>query len=98
MGKPFNYSTAAMNSCFSCQQYLVTYSQADESKFTTTESFGKMLEAEFNTGTSVVKMEYWAYSREGHQNNGFHYHCALKPTGRKKWLSFKNRIAEKHGI
>ena len=40
MSKPFNYSTAAMNSCFSCQQYLVTYSQADESKFTTTESFG----------------------------------------------------------
>ena len=36
-------------------QYLATYSQVDESKFSTWENFGKMLEAEFNAGTSVVK-------------------------------------------
>ena len=98
MGKPSNLSTAAMNPCVGRRQYLVTYSQADESKFSTRESFGKMLEAEFNAGTSVVKVDYWACSREEHQNDGFHYHCALKLTGCKKWLSVKNRIAEKHGI
>ena len=57
-----------------------------------------MLAAEFNAGTSVVKVDYWACFREEHQNDGFHYHCALKLTGCKKWLSVKNRIAEKHGI
>ena len=57
-----------------------------------------MLEAEFNTDTSVVKVDYWACFREEHHNNGFHYHCTLKLTGCKKWLSVKNRIAEKHGI
>ena len=40
----------------------------------------------------------WACSREEHQNDGFHYHSALKLTGCKKWLSVKNRIAERHGI
>ena len=57
-----------------------------------------MLEAEFNAGTSVVKVNYWACSREEHQNDSFHYHFALKLTGSKKWLSVKNKIAEKHGI
>ena len=57
-----------------------------------------MLEAEFNAGTSVVKLDCWPCFREEHQNDGFHYHCALKLTGCKKWLSVKKRIAEKHGI
>ena len=35
MGEPSNVSTAAMNPCAGRQQYLVTYSQADESKFST---------------------------------------------------------------
>ena len=57
-----------------------------------------MLEADFNAGTSVAKVDYWACSRGEHQNDCFHYYCALKLTGCKKWLSVKNRIAEKHGI
>ena len=57
-----------------------------------------MLEAEFNAGTRVVKVDYWACSREVHQNDGFHYHCTLILTSSKKWMSVKNRIAEKHGI
>ena len=57
-----------------------------------------MLKAEFNAGTSVVKLDCWPCFREEHQNDGFHYHCAWKLTGCKKWLSVKKRIAEKHGI
>ena len=98
MGKPSNVSTAAMNPRVGRRQYLVTYSQADEPKLSTRESFGKMLEAEFNADTSVVKVDYWACSREEHQNDGFHYHCTLKPTGYEKWRSVKNKIAEKCGI
>ena len=59
-----------MNPRVGRRQYLVTYSRADESMFSTRESFGKMLEAEFNAGSSVVKVDYWAYSREEHQNDG----------------------------
>ena len=44
-----------MNPDVGRRQYLATYSQVDESKFSTWENFGKMLEAEFNAGTSVVK-------------------------------------------
>ena len=87
-----------MNSCVGCRHYLVTYSQADESKFSIRESFGNMLEAEFNAGTRVIKVDYWACYREEQQNDVSHYHCALKLTGFKKCLSVKSRIAEKHGI
>ena len=45
MGKKWanylNYaSTAAMNPSLSRQEYLVNYSQADDSKFSTWETFG----------------------------------------------------------
>ena len=95
MGEPSDVSAAAMSPCVGRRQYLVTYSQADESKFSILESFGKLLEAEFNAATSVVKVGYWACSRGEHQNDGFHYRCALKLIDCKKWLPVKNRIAEK---
>ena len=40
MGEPPNLSTAAMNSCVGRRKFLVSYSQADEYKFSTRESFG----------------------------------------------------------
>ena len=58
MGEPPSLSTAAMNSCVGRQRFLVSYSQADEYKFSTRENFGIMLEVEFNAHTSVVKEEY----------------------------------------
>ena len=60
-----------MNPRVDRRQYLVTYIKAKESKFSTRESFGKILEAEFNAGTSVVKVGCWACSRQEHQNDGF---------------------------
>ena len=56
MGEPSNVS-AAINPRVCCQQYLVFYSQADESKFSTSESFGVMLKANLNAGISVVKVD-----------------------------------------
>ena len=60
MGEASNVSTAAINLRVDCRQYLVTYSQADESKFSTQESFEEMLYADFNAGISVVTVDYWA--------------------------------------
>ena len=58
MGEPSNLSTAAMNFCVGRRQYLLTYYQADESKFSIKKSFREMLEVEFNADTSVVKVNY----------------------------------------
>ena len=80
------------------RQYLVTYSQVDPGKFPTRESFAAMLEEEFNAGTSAVKVKHWACCREPHENGGFHYHCAIKLTGTKKWISVKHRVMTKYGV
>lgn len=80
------------------RQYLVTYSQADEDKFPTRESFGKMIADSFNAGASKVKSEHWACCREPHESGGFHYHCSIKMSGNKKWLSVKKQIQENHKI
>ncbi len=80
------------------KQYLITYSKADAAKFPTRESFAQMLEDSFNFGKSVVKVDHWACCREPHEHGGFHYHCSLKLSGNKKWVSVKERITAKHGI
>jgi hypothetical protein len=81
------------------RQYLVTYSQADLEKFPSREMFANMLEREFNMGTSAVKVSHWACCKETHKKEeGYHYHCALKLTGVKKWVAVKERIQRTYGI
>eukprot|EP00794_Sanderia_malayensis_P001029 gene1029-351_t len=80
------------------RQYLVTYSQADPQKFPTRDSFAHMLEEEFNSGAAIPKVKHWACCRETHENGGFHYHCAIKLTGNKKWISIKHNTMKKYGI
>ena len=57
MREPSNVSTAARNPNVGHRQYLVTYSQADESKFSTREEFGEMLEAEINAVQSKIELQ-----------------------------------------
>ena len=78
--------------------YLVTYSQADLEKFPTRESFGEALVEAFNSGTGKVKVEFWAASKEEHQDGGKHYHVSLKLSGPKRWKAVKDKLFKDHGI
>ena len=69
------------------RQYLATYSQADESRFPTRQSFGDYIVEKFNAGTSKVKVTQWVVCKEAHEKEGFHYHCAFKMDGIKKWFT-----------
>jgi len=57
-----------------------------------------MLEKEFNSGPSAVKVSHWACCREEHADGNPHYHCAIKLTGVKKWVAVKQRIQKDYGI
>ena len=78
--------------------YLITYSQLDENIFPTRESFGNMLEREFNRGKGKAKVEYWACCREAHAEGGDHYHCALKLSAVKKWIKVRQNIEDIYNI
>ena len=52
--------------------YLVTYSQVDLNKFPTRQSFGEMLEEQFNAGSGKAKVNHWACCLEEHQDKGLH--------------------------
>ena len=78
--------------------YLITYSQADLSKFPTRESFGREVVSAFDQGSGKVKVIQWACCLEDHQNGGQHYHMCLKLSGAKRWKSVKNSFAEKKGV
>ncbi len=93
-----DFAENLQNSRVGRRQYLVTYSQASAEKFPTRESFGRMLQEEFDSGSSQAKVSHWACCKEEHEKGGFHYHCCLKLTGVKKWLGVKNSINKKHNI
>lgn len=78
--------------------YLVTYSQANLNTFPTREAFGNAVEEAFNSGSSKVKVNYWACCLEEHGNGGHHYHASVKLTGPKRWSSVKAYLLSHYDI
>ena len=72
-----------------CRIYLITYSQADLSKFPTRESFGNAIPIAFNS-SSKVKPIHCACRMENHEDSeSFHYNVLLALSGPKRWLEVK---------
>ena len=90
--------TQLVNSRLPRRTYLVTYSQANLTKFPTRKEFRKCIKKHFNSGSGKVKVQHWACAKEKHKNGGVHYHVALKLTGPKRWKSVKENISSKEGI
>ena len=61
-------------------------------KFPTRESFGEMVEAELNAGTSQAKVSHWACCRETHQDGGSHFRTAVHNSIRLGCGKFRNVI------
>ena len=78
--------------------YLVTYSQADRTKFLSRQSFGEAVKNEFNLGDPKGKVAYCSCALENHANGGEHYHLSLKLTGPLRWLSVRNALQRLHNI
>jgi hypothetical protein len=78
--------------------YLVTYSKADFGIFPERSDFGKAVAEAFNSGMSKVKTYHYAVCKEKHQDGSYHYHCAIKLTGPKRWLGAKHHLNENHGV
>ena len=57
--------------------YLITYSRADLELFPTRELFGLAIAEAFDSGTSKVKVAYWASALKNHRDGRKHYHLAL---------------------
>jgi hypothetical protein len=77
--------------------YLVTYSSSDLALFPSGESFGKAIAEAFASGTSKVKVEYWACALEYHKDGCEHYHASVKLDGPKRWLSVRNSLSTRCG-
>ena len=76
--------------------YLVTYSQADLSKFPSRESFSVAILNGFEARNVQVVM--WVTSLEHHQNAGCHYHMALKLASKSRWLKVRAEVLKNHAI
>ena len=78
--------------------FLVTYSQANRTKFPTRQSFGEEVAKAFDNGSGKAKPLYWACALEPHTDRGEHYHVSIKLSGAKRWLSVKNHLHQKHNV
>ena len=79
--------------------YLVTYSQADESKCSNRERFGELVIEAFDPKKeSTVQPKQWAVSKEPHKQNGFHYHMCVKFNNNKRWNGAKRHLLANYGI
>lgn len=76
--------------------YLVTYSQADMTKFPTREVFARAMVESFSTGTA--KVVQWVCCREKHRKGGDHYHLAIKLDRNQRWMMSKRYLQRVYGI
>ena len=76
--------------------YLVTYSQADKSIFSTRSDFAQAVVKSFSHGKA--RIEQWCCAEERHKSNGIHYHLAIKLTQNQRWLTSKNYLLDNYGV
>ena len=69
------------------QVYLVTYSQANTTKFSTTRSFAEAVVRSFSQRSETVIQ--WCCAQENHQRSGVHFHVAVKLKQNQRWLPAK---------
>ena len=75
--------------------FIITYSQADERKFSSRQEFGHACVAACGGGSCV---NYFAVGREPHAEGGFHYHVSILCTKMVRWKKPWKYLRETHGI
>ena len=95
-GKTTSSSNDELGPRQSRQVYLVTYSQADRTKFPTRHSFAEAVVASFSSRSAVVL--HWCCSEEKHKKSGTHYHMCVKLDRVQRWMSAKAFLLENYSI
>lgn len=79
--------------------YLITYSQADLTRFPDREDFARLVVGLFNETEGVGRVDYWVCGKEEHRNtSGYHYHLALKLTDGIRFDSVQARLVEENDV
>ena len=77
--------------------YLITYSQADVSKFPTIVSLAEVVIAAFSKVNNTILQ--WCCSQEHHNiTGGIHYHMCVKIQNCQRWLPVKKFLSHSYGI
>ena len=74
--------------------YLITYVQADLTKFPTRQS----LEAACVAAFGGNKVQYFCCSKEEHQEGGIHYHVTILLASSTRWASSKSYLIDNYGV
>ena len=78
--------------------YLITYSQADLTKFPTRASFANVVKEAFIESGDNNRVLQWCCCVENHETTGKHYHVAIKLEKKQRWVNVKRILANRHSI
>ena len=92
------FQSTSDNSSVSRRSFLLTYSQADMTRFPTCQSFADVVMEAFDMVKSSRTVKEWACCKEKHTNGGTHYHLCVNISGSRRWNPVKNHIYNKHSI
>ena len=73
------------------QVYLITYSQADLTKFPSRQDFAEALVLAFSKDNNVIQ---WCCCLEDRENGGMHYHVAIELERKQRWLKIKKFLLD----
>ena len=76
--------------------YLITFSQCDSSQLSRVQ-FAEVIVEAWHT-CSRSKIIQWVVSLEAHENNGNHFHMAIKLSSPARWLKVRKFVDDKYGI
>ena len=93
---PYVQNMAALDPRQNRSVYLITYSQADVTRFATRDSFANAVLRAFDR--TPARVLQYVCSRESHADGGLHYHMAIKLDRNQRWLRVKRSLEATHNI
>jgi len=78
--------------------FLLTYSQADLSKYPDCQSFVSVILEALEKCKSSSTVKEWACCQELHADRGSHYHMSINLSAPRRWNTIKNYIYNRHNF
>lgn len=76
------------------RSFLLTYSQADLTKYSDCKAFSELVLEAMKSVKSTRQIKEWACCQEKHSDGGTHYRMSVNLSGTRRWQPIKNHVYE----
>jgi len=80
------------------RSFLLTYSQADLTKYSDCKAFSELVLEAMKSVKSTRQIKEWACCQEKHSDGGTHYRMSVNLSGTRRWQPIKNHVYKNTGV